>query len=153
MKMIENNETVGSGGFWNGLRNQVQRFRSGAAETLGGWFNGYTPGGQKIVLLGFVVLCATASAIVLARSFFHPYEPTVHVDSIRQPYISPKAHTEPVLAQREYERLHSYRLHLDSLIAGGDTLQRGLRDTLLYLEVLYHQQLKNKRHEQPKSSR
>ena len=134
-------------GFLSRLQQAVGKGRCRIAGLISDRFNRYSAKKQKLFLLLFTLLCAFGSGLVAWNAFVKQSTQVVRVDAIRVPAVPKTPRRLPVFSDKEYQRLHAYRLHLDSLAALGDSSRRRLRDTLLYLEAIYQQQLNRKRDE------
>lgn len=105
---------------------------------------------QKRLLMVYCAIAIGISAGVSYCSLVEPRETGMTVTPIRIVPLPQPIPSAALISKEEYHRIHQWRLQLDSI--NGVASQFGkrpthgdvwtLRDTLLYLEDLYHQQFK-----------
>lgn len=105
---------------------------------------------QKRLLMLYCAIAIGVSAGVFYCSLVAPSETGMAVTPIRIVPLPQPVPLVPLISKDEYFRINQWRLQLDSIngiasMAGERPAHREkwtLRDTLLYLENLYHQQFK-----------
>lgn len=105
---------------------------------------------QRRLLMVYCAIAIGISAGVSYCGLVEPSETGMTVTPIRIVPLPQPIPSAPLISKEEYYRIHHWRLQLDSIngVAGqsGKRPAHGdvwtLRDTLLYLEDLYHQQFK-----------
>lgn len=103
---------------------------------------------RALVVYSLVALCT--SAAVSYWSLVHPSTSAIEVVPIKILPALPPAVPASIISKEEYQRIHHWRLQLDSMdlvnrqnhTALKATGTWTLRDSLLYLEDLYQQQFK-----------
>ena len=108
----------------------------------------------KKILLVFCLICLSVSILVLYQSFKLDNTNLYFISPIRTIPLLKEPVIRPLFNEREFKRIHSFKIYLDSL----QTTTKGkltfdsllstrphLTDTINYLETLYYEQQTNRK--------
>jgi len=108
----------------------------------------------KILFLAFCLTSLSISIIVISQSFKKDNRNLYNISPIRIIPLLKEERTRTVINEREFKRIHSFKIYLDSLqttVKGKlkfDSLlstRPHLTDTINYLENLYYEQQTNRK--------
>jgi hypothetical protein len=112
--------------------------------------------GKLIMLLIFVLFSGSYTIYLIGESFSGNPKPSFSITSIKRPaHVQENGdeskHTNTVISQSEYERIHQFRQYMDSLTSSptGKVLhdsivahRPGLMDSIQIIENMYQSQIK-----------
>ena len=116
--------------------------------------NGFSSKKIKILFLAFCLIFLSVSIMVMYQSFKKDNKNLYFISPIRIIPLLKEQRIRPVINEREFKRIHGFKIYLDSLqtTAKGklkfDSLvstRPHLTDTINYLEDLYYEQQTNRK--------
>jgi len=116
--------------------------------------NGFSSKKVKMLFLVFCLIFLSVSIIVMYQSFKKDNTNLYFISPIRTIPLLKEPRMRPVINEREFKRIHSFKVYLDSLqkTTKGklkfDSLlstRPHLTDTINYLENLYYEQQTNRK--------
>ena len=116
--------------------------------------NGFSSKKIKILFLAFCLIFLSVSITVMYQSFKKDNRNLYFISPIRIIPLLKEQRIRPVMNEREFKRIHGFKIYLDSL----QTTDKGklkfdsllstrphLTDTINYLENLYYEQQTNRK--------
>lgn len=128
------------------LNSKLELLKTCWAKWIGEKFNRMSETRKVVCLVAGGLLACGYSLLLLVRT------PDIHIrqQAITKAVYPRSLDREPLFTREEYDRIHEYRLYLDSLArapAGLDEMQAleaikpGLRDSVRHFESFYQSQL------------